>query len=272
MAARANKDLETLLAPKGIGVEWIEFQFGPPLLEAMRVGGVDVGAVGDTPPVFAQAAHADLLYIAENQGAPQSILLPSGSKIRTIAELKGRKIAFGRGSSAHNFTLMVLEKAGIRYDEIEPVYLGPADASAAFLRGAIDAWSIWEPYTSLFDQRPGVRTLVTNKEIGDQFGYIMGNGPFVRANPGLTALALQAFTASAKRALGHRDEVATLLAGATGIPAEVWTRSLARDPFQVRPMNDDLVRSQQKVADRFRALGLLPVDIKVADDVWHAGV
>jgi sulfonate transport system substrate-binding protein len=100
----------------------------------------------------------------------------------------------------------------------------------------------------------------------------MGNGPFVRANPGLTALALQAFTASAKRALGHRDEVATLLAGATGIPAEVWTRSLARDPFQVRPMNDDLVRSQQKVADRFRALGLLPVDIKVADDVWHAGV
>ncbi|HEX4365779.1 MAG TPA: aliphatic sulfonate ABC transporter substrate-binding protein [Rhodopila sp.] len=272
MAARANKDLETLLAPKGIGVEWIEFQFGPPLLEAMRVGGVDVGAVGDTPPVFAQAAHADLLYIAENQGAPQSILLPSGSKIRTIAELKGRKIAFGRGSSAHNFTLMVLEKAGIRYDEIEPVYLGPADASAAFLRGAIDAWSIWEPYTSLFDQRPGVRTLVTNKEIGDQFGYIMGNGPFVRANPGLTALALQAFTASAKRALGHRDEVATLLAGATGIPAEVWTRSLARDPFQVRPMNDDLVRNQQKVADRFRALGLLPVDIKVADDVWHAGV
>jgi sulfonate transport system substrate-binding protein len=63
-----------------------------------------------------------------------------------------------------------------------------------------------------------------------------------------------------------------LLASATGIPAEVWTRALARDPFQVRPMNDDLVRSQQKVADRFRALGLLPMGIKVADIVWHAGV
>jgi sulfonate transport system substrate-binding protein len=108
MAARDNKDLEKLLAPKGIGVEWIEFQFGPPLLEAMRVGSVDVGAVGDTPPVFAQAAHGDLLYIAENQGAPQSILLPAGSGIRTLADLKGKKLAFGRGSSAHNFTLMTL--------------------------------------------------------------------------------------------------------------------------------------------------------------------
>ena len=184
MAAKANKDLETLLGPKGISVEWIEFQFGPPMLEAMRVGSIDVGAVGDTPPVFAQAAHGDLLYIAANQGAPQSILLPAGSKIQTLADLKGKKLAFGRGSSAHNFTLMVLEKAGLRYDEIEPIYLGPADAGAAFERGAIDAWSIWEPYTSLFVTRPGVRTLTTNKEIGDQFGYIMGNGAVRPRQPG----------------------------------------------------------------------------------------
>src|SRR5580698_3301756 len=185
MAAKANKDLETLLGPKGISVEWIEFQFGPPMLEAMRVGSIDVGAVGDTPPVFAQAAHGDLLYIAANSGAPQSILLPAGSKIQTLADLKGKKLAFGRGSSANNFALLVLEKAGLRYDEIEPVYLGPADAGAAFERGAIDAWSIWEPYASLFNTKPGVRTLTTNKEIGEQFGYILGHGPFVRAHPAL---------------------------------------------------------------------------------------
>src|ERR1700742_4898745 len=98
MAARDNKDLEKLLAPKGIGVEWIEFQFGPPMLEAMRVGSIDVGAVGDTPPVFAQAAHSDLLYIAAKRAAPQSILLPPRSTIQTLADLKGKKIAFGRGS------------------------------------------------------------------------------------------------------------------------------------------------------------------------------
>ena len=132
MTAKAGKALETALGPKGYAVEWIEFQFGPPMLEAMRVGSIDVGAVGDTPPIFAQAAHADLLYIGAERGPPQSILLPPGSKIKTLADLKGRKLAFGRGSSAHNFVLQVLEKAGLRYDEIEPIYLGPADAGAGF--------------------------------------------------------------------------------------------------------------------------------------------
>jgi sulfonate transport system substrate-binding protein len=272
MAAKANNDLENLLGPKGISVEWIEFQFGPPMLEAMRVGSIDIGAVGDTPPIFAQAAHGDLLYVAANSGAPQSILLPAGSKIQTLADLRGKKLAFGRGSSAHNFTLMVLEKAGLRYDEIEPLYLGPADAGAAFERGAIEAWSIWEPYTSLFVTRPGVRTLTTNKEIGDQFGYFMGNGPFVRANQDLTAAVVQVMTATAERASAHHDEIATVLAGSTGIKQDVWIRALERDPFHLQPMNDDLARSQQKVADRFRALGLVPVDIKVSDIVWRAGV
>jgi sulfonate transport system substrate-binding protein len=271
MATKANKDLENLLGPKGQNVEWIEFQFGPPMLEAMRVGSIDVGAVGDTPPVFAQAAHGDLLYLAANRGAPQTILLPAGSKIQTLADLKGKKLAFGRGSSAHNFALMVLEKAGLRYDEIEPLYLGPADAGAAFERGAIDAWSIWEPYTTLFVNRPGVRTLTTNKEIGAQFGFIMGNGPFVRANPALAATVVEAFTATAGKARDHHEEVAALLAGATSIQQDVWARALAQDPFQVLPMNDELARSQQKVADRFRALGLVPVSIKVADIVWRTG-
>jgi sulfonate transport system substrate-binding protein len=272
MAAKAHKDLETLLAPKGVGVEWIEFQFGPPLLEAMRVGSVDVGAVGDTPPIFAQAARGDLLYLAANQGAPQSVLLPNGSKIQTLADLKGKKLAFGRGSSAHNFSLMVLEKAGLRYDQIEPIYLGPADAGPAFEKGAIDAWTIWEPYTSLFVTRPGVRTLTTNKEIGVQYGYILGNGPFVRANPALTKSVVDVFAATAERARGHHEEVAAVLAGPTGIPQEVWTRALESDAFDVQPMNEELTRSQQKVADRFRTQNLIPVDLKVSDIVWRAGV
>ena len=272
MAAKANRDLETLLGPKGVAVEWIEFQFGPPMLEAMRVGSIDVGAVGDTPPVFAQAAHGDLLYLAANRGAPQSILLPAGSSIQTLADLKGRKVAFGRGSSAHNFVLMVLEKAGLQYTDIEPLYLGPADAGAAFERGAIDAWSIWEPYTSLFVTRPGVRTLTTNMEIGNQFGYILGNGPFVRANPVLTTTTIDTFATTARQARARHDDVAALLAGATGIPQAVWIHALLNDPLQVLPMNDELTASQQRVADRFHALGIIPVEIKVSNIVWRAGV
>jgi aliphatic sulfonates family ABC transporter substrate-binding protein len=272
MTAKAGGFLEKAFAPKGYGVEWIEFQFGPPMLEAMRVGSIDVGGVGDTPPIFAQAAHADLLFIAGELGPPQSILLPAGSKIQTLADLKGKKLAFGRGSSAHNFVLMVLEKAGLQYSEIEPVYLSPADAGAAFERGAIDAWSIWEPYAALFNNRPGVRTLTTNTEVGTQYSYFLGNGPFVRANPALTGTVVDAFAATAEYARSHHDEVAALLATATGIAQDVWSRALAKDPFQVLRMDDTLTRSEQKVADNFHAQGLVPVEIKVADHVWRTNV
>jgi aliphatic sulfonates family ABC transporter substrate-binding protein len=272
MTAKATKALEAALGPKGVAVEWIEFQFGPPMLEAMRVGSIDVGAVGDAPPIFAQAAHGDLLYIAAEVGPPQGIILPAGSKIATLADLKGKKVAFGRGSSAHSFLLVALEKAGLRYDEIEPIYLSPADAGAAFERGAIDAWSIWEPYFALFANRAGVRTLVTNRELGEQYSFFLGNGPFVRANPGLTAAVVDNFNATGGYAVGHRDEVAAVLGAATGIPQDVWARAVASDPFTVQRVDERVVSSQQKTADRFRALGLIPVEIKVSDIVWRASV
>jgi ABC-type nitrate/sulfonate/bicarbonate transport system substrate-binding protein len=134
LAARQNRSLETLLNPLGIDVQWIEFQFGPPMLEAMRVDAVDIGAVGDTPPVFAQAAHGDLLYVAAQRSGGQAILVPPGSALQTPHDLRGRKVAFGRGSAAQNLTLAALEKAGLRYDDIQPIYLGPADAGAPMSR------------------------------------------------------------------------------------------------------------------------------------------
>jgi len=269
MLARAHRTLETVLKPTGIDVQWIEFQFGPPMLEAMRAGAIDCGACGDTPPVFAQAAHADLVYVAALRGAPQSVLLPPHSPIERLADLKGKKIAFGRGSSAHNFVLLVLEKAGLRYEDIKPLYLGPADAGAAFTQGAVDAWSIWEPYASLYNTKPGVRTLTTNKEIGAQYGYLMANGAFARDNPDVAKTVLRAFMSTADEARGHHDEVAGILAEATGMGQDVWTRALGAHPFEVTPMNTDLIANQQKVADRFRAQGLVPVDIKVSDIVWR---
>ena len=112
LAAKQNRSLETLLNPLGIDVQWVEFQFGPPMLEAMRVNAIDIGAVGDTPPVFAQAAHGDLLYIAAQRAGGQAILVPAGSTLRTLQDLKGKKVAFGRGSAAHSLPLAALEKAG----------------------------------------------------------------------------------------------------------------------------------------------------------------
>jgi sulfonate transport system substrate-binding protein len=269
LEAKQNRRLETLLQPLGVNVQWVEFEFGPPMLEAMRVGAVDIGAVGDTPPVFAQAAHADLLYIAAERGGGQAILVPPGSKLQTLADLKGKKLAFGRGSSAHDLVLAALEKAGLKYADIQPVYLGPADAGAAFQRGAIDAWSIWDPYYALFETRPGVRVLAKWTEIEEQSGFYMGRRAFVEANPDITSKIIAEFGRVAEWARAHRSDVAASLAAATGMPQDAVQRGVERTPFVIGPLDDTIIRNQQKVADRFSALGLIPASIDVSAQVWH---
>ncbi|HQT79480.1 MAG: hypothetical protein B7Z80_11895 [Rhodospirillales bacterium 20-64-7] len=270
LAARANRSLEAALAPLGVRAEWTEFPYGAALLEAARVGSIDLGAVGDTPPLFAQAAHASLVYAAMVQAAQTAILLPPNSPIRTIQDLKGKRIAFTRGSTAQNFLLMALDKAGLHYSDIQPAMLNPADAGAAFQRGAIDAWSIWDPYFAVFQGHPGVRILVSNKDLGDQNAFFMAGRGFAQANGPVLAKAIDTFAAAATWAAGHRAETGALLAEGTGLPPDAAQRVVDRLPFAVRPMTTELIQSQQGIADRFRALGLLPTDIKVADAVWHA--
>ncbi len=118
-------------------MKWTEFQFGPPLLEALNVGSIDYGPTGDAPPIFAQAARANLLYVASNEtaGNGSAILVPANSSIRTLADLKGKRLGFARASSAHNLTIAAIEKAGLQPSDVTPIYLTPADARAAFERG-----------------------------------------------------------------------------------------------------------------------------------------
>jgi sulfonate transport system substrate-binding protein len=270
LAAKQNHSLETLLNPLGIDVQWVEFQFGPPMLEAMRANAIDIGAVGDTPPVFAQAAHGDLLYIAAQRGGGQAILVPPGSTLQTLHDLKGKKVAFGRGSSAHNLTIAALEKGGLTYADIQPIYLGPADAGPAFERGAIDAWTIWDPYYALFETRPGVRVLAKWTEITVQNSFFMASRAYVEANASVTANVIGEFTRIATWARSHRPELAALIAQETGMPLDAVQRATDRAPFQVLPMDDAIANNQQIVANRFRSLGLIPVDIKVSDQMWRA--
>src|SRR5262249_24596149 len=158
---RQQAVLENHFAPQGIEVKWIEFSSGPPMMEAMNVGSVDYGAVGDSPPVFAQAAGAAIVYAA---GQPitngQGILVPKDSAIRTLADLKGRGIGFTKGSSAHNIVVQALEKVGLAYADITPVYLTPPDAGPAFASGGIDAWAIWDPYFAIGETKQNGRILI----------------------------------------------------------------------------------------------------------------
>ena len=160
-AVKQRRTVEDALKPRGIDVKWVEFSSGPPMMEAMNVGSIDYGAVGDSPPVFAQAAGAAIVYAA---GQPitngQGILVPQNSAIRSIADLKGKRIGFTKGSSAHNIVVQTLEKAGLTYSDITPVYLTPPDAGPAFANGSIDAWSIWDPYFAIGEVKQNGRILV----------------------------------------------------------------------------------------------------------------
>jgi sulfonate transport system substrate-binding protein len=270
LTAKQHRGLEQRLNPVGVQVRWAEFEYGPPMLEAMRVGSIDIGGVGDTPPIFAQAARANLLYVAALPSGASAILVPAGSKLETLKDLRGKRIAFARGSSAHNLTVVALEKAKIPFDDVQPLYLAPADAAAAFERGDIDAWTIWDPYYAIYESRPGVRVLAKSSDITPQFSYFMARQAFVESNPDIIAGAVEELGQIGAWAAAHRPEVAKLVAAATGVPESPLLRSLQRNPLKVLPMSGENARSQQEEADRFYKLGIIPTAIEVRKEIWHA--
>ncbi len=268
--ARQQSTLEKHFRPQGIDVKWIEFSSGPPMMEAMNVGSVDYGAVGDSPPVFAQAAGAAIVYAA---GQPitngQGILVPRDSAIHAIADLKGKRVGFTKGSSAHNIVVQTLEKAGLTYADIAPVYLTPPDAGPAFSNGSIDAWAIWDPYFAIGETKQNGRILVNAREITKTNSFYIANRDFAKNHGAILQQIVDVTTSSAKWAEQHRDEVAKSLSAVTGIPLDIQTVAANRSSFAVGPVTEDIIITQQGVADRFFKLGLIPREIAVRNIVWR---
>src|ERR1700709_1548565 len=158
---KSKGTLDDKLKALGYNVTWTEFPSGPPLLEALNVGAVDFGNTGEAPPIFAQAAGAPIRYVAYEPPAQkgEAILVQKDSPLKSVADLKGKKVAVAKGSNAHYLLVKALEKAGVKYEDITPAFLAPADARAAFESGAVDAWSIWDPYQSAADITLGAKTL-----------------------------------------------------------------------------------------------------------------
>ncbi|MDH2402099.1 aliphatic sulfonate ABC transporter substrate-binding protein [Bradyrhizobium sp. SSUT18] len=269
-AVRQRQTLESAFKPLGIEVRWIDFQFGPPLLEAINVGSVDFGFVGDTPPIFAQAGGARIRYVAavKSDGDNQAIIVPKDSPIKSLADLKGKRVAFGKGSSAHNLLVAALEKAGLSWADITPAPLAPADATAAFAKGSVDAWSIWDPYLALAELKENARVLVFDKDVHKPNAYYIANTDFVEKYPALVAKLNTSFAAEGVWAEAHHEEVAKAQAEATGVDIEAVRRFVNRSSYRVVPLDAEVVKRQQAVADRFAKLGLIPKPVNVSDIVW----
>ncbi|SHF08027.1 sulfonate transport system substrate-binding protein [Kaistia soli DSM 19436] len=270
--ARRQEAFEKAFAPLGTTVTWVEFASGPPLLEALNAGAVDIGWTGDAPPIFAQAAGANLVYIgaAPSNGKGEAIIVKEGSLIGSVTDLKGKKIAVTKGSSAHNLTVAALEKAGVAFADVTPVYLSPADAAAAFSNDSVDAWAIWDPFLALAESRAPVRQLTTTAATLEVNTYLLANKSFADAHPAAVGTIVTALAATADWANANRGDVAAALSEITGVPIGPETVAVERAVYGIFPINDTIVAGQQATADRFQKLGLIPKPITVRDIVWSA--
>ncbi|MGA1803480.1 aliphatic sulfonate ABC transporter substrate-binding protein [Rhizobium sp. HT1-10] len=272
--AKRNGALEKRLAGQGIAVEWSEFTSGPPLLEALGAGALDFGATGDVPPLFAQAANGNLLYVGLYRGSPEAsaILVRADSPIKSLADLKGKKLAFKRGSSAHNVAVKALRAGGLTPADVEPIDLSPPDAAAAFKTGSIDAWSIWDPYLAIAEADPQTRVLATARGIVDSYSFFLANNDFTKENPDVISTVIDELGKVGAAAQGKLDDTIAALAAITGVPADITRVALTRpgsDLGSVSTMTDAAVAYQQSLADEFYTLGILPKKLDVGDIVWR---
>ncbi|HEX9590673.1 MAG TPA: sulfonate ABC transporter substrate-binding protein [Bradyrhizobium sp.] len=270
---KGKGSLEEKLKAAGYKVVWTEFPSGPPLLEALNVGAIDFGNTGEAPPIFAQAAGAPIQYVAYEPPAPkgEAILVPKDSKLTSVADLKGKKIALNKGSNVHYLLVKALEKAGVKYSEVEPVFLAPADARAAFERGAVDAWVIWDPFQAAAEAATGARTLADGTGIVSNYQFYFSSKKFLESDPRIVDLILAQLSEVDDWAKGDIQAVADQLAPTIGLPVGVVEIALKRQAYGIKPITDSVIADQQQVADTFFALGLLPKQIKISDVARRPG-
>ncbi|MGY4254403.1 sulfonate transport system substrate-binding protein [Bradyrhizobium sp. USDA 4516] len=270
---KSKGSLEEKLKAVGTKVVWTEFPSGPPLLEALNVGAIDFGNTGEAPPIFAQAAGAPIQYVAYEPPAPkgEAILVPKDSAIKSVADLKGKKVALNKGSNVHYLLVKALEKAGVKYSEIESVFLAPADARAAFERGAVDAWVIWDPFQAAAEAATGARTVADGTGIVANYQFYFASKKFLQADPKIVELVLAQLSEVDDWAKGDIHAVAEQLAPSIGLSVPVVEVALKRQAYGIKPVTDAVVADQQQVADTFFALGLIPKQIKISDVAWRPG-
>lgn len=259
------------LDPLGLAVEWVEFTSGPPLLEALNAGAIDFGATGDTPPIFAQAAGADLLYVGGQPvaGANQALLVRADSPIRTLADLRGKRVAFTKGSSAHNMVVQALARVGLKPADIQPVNLQPPDAGAAFRSGALDVWAIWDPFFAIAELEPTTRVLTTAEGVAPSNSFFLASRSFTEREPGTVLALLDAINGAAGWANANPEALAETLASVTGVPLSAQRVAAPRGVYAVQPMDEAIIAQQQSIADTFAALRVIPARVDVRAAVWR---
>jgi len=266
---KARGSLEKRLAPLHVEVKWTEFPAGPQLLEGLNVGAIDFGIAGEAPPIFAQAAGADLVYVGNEPqaSAGEAILVPKDSPIKTVAELKGKKVALNKGSNVHFLLVKLLERAGVNYKDVDTIFLTPADARAAFERGSVDAWAIWEPFLAAAQRQTGARILADGNGVVSNHQFFLSSRSYASKRADVVAIALEELAIVDQWAKTNPKEAAAVLQSQIGLDQPTLELALSRGGYGVTPVNDAVVAEQQRIADTFYDLKLIPKHINIRDAI-----
>jgi sulfonate transport system substrate-binding protein len=264
---KARGSLEKRLAPLHIDVKWTEFPAGPQLLEGLNVGSIDFGTVGEAPPIFAQAAGADLIYVGNEPpaSAAEAIIVPKDSPLKSLPDLRGKKVALNKGSNVHYLLVKLLEKAGVKYSEIDTIFLTPADARAAFERGSVDAWAIWEPFLAAAQKQTGARILADGRGVVDNHQFFLASRAYAKKRPDVVSIVLEEVAAVDQWAKTNQKDAAAALQPQIGLDQATLELALSRGGYGVKPVDDAVLAQQQKIADTFYDLKLIPKRIVVRD-------
>jgi sulfonate transport system substrate-binding protein len=262
---KAHGSLEKRLQAQGIEVKWAEFSAGPQLLEALNVGSVDFGYVGEAPPVFALAAGANFVYTAYEIPTPdaEGLLVQKNSAIKSVAELKGKKVALNKGSDVHWLLVALLKKAGLSINDIQPVYLAPADARAAFERGSVDAWAIWDPFQAAAEKQIGARRLASGVGVVNHNQFFLSARPYAEKNQAVLKILMEEISKEGQWIRGHYKEAAAQLAPIQGLDSDIIETSLKRYAHVFKPIDSEVLDEQQRIADAFFELKLIPAKLDV---------
>jgi len=272
---QAGTGVEALLTAAGLigklpfKVAWSDFTSGPPMLQAMGAGSVDVGGVGNTPPVFAAAGGDKIAIVGAMRSEPlgTALLVPKGSAIHSVAQLRGKRIAVAQGSASDYHLLTVLNKAGLSVHDVTLVYLQPAEGLAAVTSGHVDAWDIWSPFLEEAEVQDGATALVSGAGYGSPYSFTVASRAAL-ADP-VKAAAIKDFLALIAQAHAwvntHLSVWADIWAKASGLPLSVMQKAAADDYATAVPITSEVIASEQQVADALTAAGLIPEHVNFSD-------
>jgi len=271
---KAKGELEAALAPLGVKVSWNEFSSGLPLLEALNLGNVDFSAdVADTVPLFAQAAGAKLVYVAEETASPtaQAILIPESSPIKSLADLKGKRIAVTKGAGSHFLLLQALKTANLTFKDITPAYLTPADGRAAFVGKNVDAWVTWEPYLTSAEQQSAAHILNDGSNgLANYKRYYLSTATFAEKRDDVLEIVFAKLKETGFWVKQHPKEAADLVSGLWKIEAPIIEQANSRRSYEVGIVTKEGLVEQQVIADAFTQEGVLPKKIDAFDiKIWQ---